>query len=142
MHLSVARMCVWASFWSGQDPHRKDRLFGLNNAKGNHGDDVKRLYYCLDATPTGSYAKRPYMYPEAALPYPELIHGSAKGASKTASWNCWIRTCSPRRGISASPPSARRRMPRTCSSADGDRPQSQRAGIAVLATLTFRAIWD
>jgi hypothetical protein len=60
------------AMWNGNDPILKERLFGLTGPEGNHGEDVKELYYYLDATPTHSYAKALYKYPQAAFPYEEL----------------------------------------------------------------------
>ena len=59
--------------WNGRDPILKERLFGLNGHEGNHGEDVKELYYYLDATPTYSYAKGLYKYPQAEFPYARLV---------------------------------------------------------------------
>ena len=67
------RLCFSTSLWNGKDPILKERLFGLNNPEGNHGEDVKELYYYLDATPTHSYAKALYKYPQAAFPYDDLV---------------------------------------------------------------------
>ena len=68
------RLCFSTSLWNGRDPILKERLFGLNNPEGNHGEDVKELYYYLDATPTHSYAKALYKYPQAAFPYDDLVN--------------------------------------------------------------------
>lgn len=65
-------ICFSFSFWNGQDPILKERLFGLTNEEGNHGEDVKELYYYLDATPTASYLKMLYKYPQLAFPYETL----------------------------------------------------------------------
>src|SRR5512132_4241194 len=59
--------------WNGKDPILKERLFGLTNAEGNHGEDVKELYYYLDATPTYSYTRMLYKYPQVAYPYAWLV---------------------------------------------------------------------
>ena len=67
------RLCYSTSFWNGKDACLKERLFGLSNAEGNHGEDVKELYYYLDATPTHSYARGLYKYPQVAFPYDALI---------------------------------------------------------------------
>ena len=67
------RLCFSTSLWNGRDPILKERLFGLNNPEGNHGEDVKELYYYLDATPTHSYAKALYKYPQTAFPYDDLV---------------------------------------------------------------------
>lgn len=66
------RICYALSLWNGKDEILKERLFGLTPAFGNHGEDVKELYYYLDNTPTHSYMKYLYKYPQAAFPYAEL----------------------------------------------------------------------
>jgi len=65
-------------FWNGKDPILKERLFGLNSYEGNHGEDVKELYYYLDATPTASYLKYLYKYPQEAYPYDQLVEENGK----------------------------------------------------------------
>ena len=67
------RLCYSTSLWNGKDPILKERLFGLGNTEGNHGEDVKEQYYYLDATPTHSYAKALYKYPQRAFPYADLV---------------------------------------------------------------------
>ena len=66
-------LCFAIALWNGKDPILKERLFGLTNTEGNHGEDVKELYYYLDNTPTHSYMKYLYKYPQAAFPYQQLI---------------------------------------------------------------------
>ncbi|MDE2398408.1 MAG: glucosidase, partial [Burkholderiales bacterium] len=66
-------LCLSLALWNGRDPILKERLFGLTNAEGNHGEDVKELYYYLDATPSHSYLKMLYKYPQAAFPYAQLV---------------------------------------------------------------------
>jgi hypothetical protein len=65
-------LCMSLALWNGNDPILKERLFGLTNSQGNHGEDVKELYYYLDATPSHSYLKMLYKYPQAAYPYSRL----------------------------------------------------------------------
>jgi hypothetical protein len=65
--------CLGLALWNGQDPILKERLFGLTNAEGNHGEDVKELYFYIDATPTHSYMRMLYKYPQAPFPYLELV---------------------------------------------------------------------
>jgi hypothetical protein len=72
------RICVALALWNGKDPILKERLFGLTNAEGNHGEDVKEQYFYLDATPTGSYLKFLYKYPQRAFPYAELVEGNRR----------------------------------------------------------------
>ncbi len=67
------RLCLSLALWNGQDPILKERLFGLSNSEGNHGEDVKELYYYLDATPTHSYLKLLYKYPQREFPYCLLV---------------------------------------------------------------------
>ena len=66
-------LCLALALWNGRDPILKERLFGLTNSEGNHGEDVKELYYYLDGTPTHSYMRMLYKYPQAAFPYSWLI---------------------------------------------------------------------
>jgi len=67
------RLCFSIALWNGSDPILKERLFGLTNSEGNHGEDVKEMYYYLDATPTHSYLKMLYKYPQRAFPYGQLV---------------------------------------------------------------------
>jgi hypothetical protein len=67
------RLCLAFAVWNGVDPILKERLFGLTNAEGNHGEDVKEYYFYLDATPTSSYLKYRYRYPLEAYPYADLV---------------------------------------------------------------------
>jgi hypothetical protein len=67
------RLCFSVALWNGRDAILKERLFGLTNGEGNHGEDVKELYYYLDATPTHSYLKTLYKYPQTAFPYARLV---------------------------------------------------------------------
>ena len=71
---SVSRLALW----NEKDPILKERLFGLTNREGNHGEDVKEYYYYLDATPTSSYLQFLYKYPHAAFPYDKLREENAK----------------------------------------------------------------
>ncbi len=71
-------LCFGMGFWNGKDPIIKERFFGLTNTEGNHGEDVKELYYYLDSTPTHSYLKMLYKYPQQQFPYRLLIQENAK----------------------------------------------------------------
>ena len=66
-------LCFALALWNGKDPILKERLFGLTNSEGNHGEDVKEYYFYLDSTPTHSYMKYLYKYPQAAFPYADLV---------------------------------------------------------------------
>ncbi|MFW5894275.1 MAG: glucosidase, partial [Verrucomicrobiota bacterium] len=67
------RLCFAPALWNGRDPILKERMFGLTNEEGNHGEDVKEEYFFLDSTPTHSYMKALYKYPQAAFPYERLV---------------------------------------------------------------------
>jgi len=77
------RLCLSLALWNGKDPILKERIFGLTNSEGNHGEDAKELYYYVDATPTHSYLKMLYKYPQQEFPYARLVdeNGRRKGDS-------------------------------------------------------------
>ena len=66
------RLCFSVALWNGRDPHLKERLFGLTNPEGNHSEDVKEVYFHIDGTPTSSYLKGLYRYPQCEFPYQKL----------------------------------------------------------------------
>jgi len=67
------RLCLALALWNGADPILKERMFGLTNSEGNHGEDVKEYWFYLDSTPTHSYLKVQYKYPQRAFPYTDLV---------------------------------------------------------------------
>jgi len=71
-------LCFALALWNGKDPILKERLFGLTNSEGNHGEDVKEYYFYLDSTPTHSYMKYLYKYPQRAYPYEDLVMTNRK----------------------------------------------------------------
>src|SRR6266511_1509241 len=71
-------ICFAIALWNGQDPFLKERLFGLTGPQGNHGEDVKEYYFYLDSTPTHSYMKFLYKYPQAAFPYERLVEENVR----------------------------------------------------------------
>jgi hypothetical protein len=72
------RVCFALALWNGKDPILKERMFGLSNPEGNHGEDVKECYFYLDSTPTHSYCKALYKYPQAEFPYAKLVEANAR----------------------------------------------------------------
>jgi len=72
------RLCFALALWNGRDPILKERLFGLTGPEGNHGEDVKECYFYLDSTPTHSYMKALYKYPQAEFPYARLVEENRK----------------------------------------------------------------
>ena len=71
-------LCFSVALWNGKDPILKERMFGLTNSEANHGEDVKEYYFYLDSTPTHSYMKYLYKYPQAAFPYSDLIENNRR----------------------------------------------------------------
>ena len=71
-------LCFALALWNGRDPILKERLFGLTGSEGNHGEDVKEYYFYLDSTPTHSYMKMLYKYPQAAFPYANLVYENGR----------------------------------------------------------------
>ena len=71
-------LCFAIALWNGKDPILKERLFGLTGSEGNHGEDVKEYYFYLDSTPTHSYMKFLYKYPQRAFPYSQLVEENGK----------------------------------------------------------------
>ena len=72
------RLCLALALWNGVDPILKERMFGLSNGQGNHGEDVKEYWFYLDSTPTHSYLKCQYKYPQRAFPYEDLVSTNAR----------------------------------------------------------------
>lgn len=76
------RLCFAFAFWNEKDSILKERIFGLSNSQGNHGEDVKEYFYYLDSTPTHSYMKYLYKYPHEAYPYEDLVETNQKRSQK------------------------------------------------------------
>ncbi len=77
-----ARLCLAVALWNGRDPILKERLFGLTNSEGNHGEDVKELHYYVDATPTHSWLKQIYKYPQREFPYAQLVEENRRAGKE------------------------------------------------------------
>ena len=108
-------LCFSLALWNGRDPIIKERLFGLTNSEGNHGEDVKEYYFYLDSTPTHSYMKYLYKYPQAAYPYADLVATNGRRSrGRRRNTNCSTPGCSMTTAISTSLSSMPRPMPRTC----------------------------
>jgi hypothetical protein len=80
------KLCFALALWNGKDPILKERLFGLTNSEGNHGEDVKEYYYYLDSTPTHSYMKFLYKYPHQAYPYEQIVTTNRKRSRTEAEY--------------------------------------------------------
>src|SRR5450759_3313575 len=75
-------ICFALALWNGRDPILKERLFGLAGPEGNHGEDVKEYYFYLDSTPTHSYMRDLYKYPQAEYPYRRLVEENARRSKR------------------------------------------------------------
>src|SRR5712664_3291788 len=83
------RLCLAFAFWNERDPFLKERIFGVNGPEGNHGEDVKELYWYIDNTPSHSFMRMIYRYPHAAFPYEELIKQSAARSKSEGEFELW-----------------------------------------------------
>ena len=93
-------ICFAVALWNERDPILKERIFGLTGNEGNHGEDVKEYYFYLDSTPTHSYMKYLYKYPQAEFPYASWLKKTGGAERASLSSNCWIREFSTRTVIS------------------------------------------
>jgi hypothetical protein len=87
------RLCLAFAFWNGRDPFLKERFFGVTGPEGNHAEDVKEIYFYTDSTPTHSYMRMQYRYPQRRFPYEELIaanRGRPKSAAEPELWDTGI----------------------------------------------------
>src|SRR5205085_7660744 len=83
------RLCFAFSFWNERDPILKERFFGLTGPQGNHGEDVKEIFFFEDNTPTHSYMRMTYRYPQAAFPYEELVSRNAGRSKMEPEFELW-----------------------------------------------------
>ena len=88
---TAIHLCLSLALWNGEDPILKERFFGLTNLQGKHGEDVKEYYYHLDNTPTHSYMRMLYKYPQAAYPYEDLMITNRGRTPTISSTSCWYR---------------------------------------------------
>ena len=103
------RLCFALALWNGRDPILKERLFGLTGPEGNHGEDVKEAYFYLDSTPTHSYLKALYKYPQAEFPYERAGRGATASAARPIPSSSWpTPACSTTGATSTSSPSTPR----------------------------------
>jgi hypothetical protein len=100
------------AFWNGRDPMLKERLFGLTCGEGNRGEDVKEYYFYLDNTPTHSYMRMLYKYPQAEYPYERLVEEAAGAQGHGTEFELSTRASSTRIATSMSSSSTRRRRRR------------------------------
>jgi hypothetical protein len=109
------RLCFALALWNERDPILKERLFGLTNSEANHGEDVKEYYFYIDSTPTHSYMKYLYKYPQREYPYRDLIETNAARSRRSSSTSCSTRASSTRTATSTCSWSTPRKARKTCS---------------------------
>src|SRR5438094_3713530 len=83
------RLCFAFAFWNGRDPILKERLFGVTGVQGNHGEDVKELYWYMDNTPSHSFMRMLYRYPQTRFPYEELVGYNAARSRSEPEFELW-----------------------------------------------------
>ena len=131
-----------ARLWNGVDPILKERMFGLTNSEGNHGEDAKDYWFYLDSTPTHSYLKSLYKYPQREFPYDDLVATNGRRSRDEFEYELHrhrdLRRGSLLRRVRRVRQGRARRHPRR-----GDRaqPRSRRGDPALLPTLWFRNTW-
>jgi hypothetical protein len=108
------QLCFAIALWNGRDPILKERLFGLTNSEGNHGEDVKEYYFYLDSTPTHSYMKYLYKYPQEEFPYQSWLKQIADDHATRSNMNSSTLGCLTPTGTSMSLSSTRRPIRKTC----------------------------
>ena len=108
-------LCLAVALWNEKDPILKERMFGLSNNKGNHGEDVKEYYFFLDGTPTHSYMKMLYKYPQVAYPYDDLVQVNGQRNQSQPEYELFdaLRTLSSPTVTSTSSSNTPRRAPKT-----------------------------
>ena len=138
------RLCFALALWNGKDPILKERLFGLTNSESNHGEDVKEYYFYLDSTPTHSYMKYLYKYPQAAFPYADLVETSRRrGRQRVRVRAARHRRLRPRTATSTCSSSTPRTSPEDILiqiTVHNRGPEA--AELHVLPTLWFRNLWS
>ena len=136
------RLCFGIALWNGVDPILKERMFGLTNAEGNHGEDVKEYYFYLDATPTSSYLKYRYRYPLVEFPYDDLTQRTAHGAETSWSTSWSTPACSTTTAMSMSTSNMPRPRPTTSTYASrSPTAATSRRQVHLLPSLWFRNSW-
>ena len=108
------RVCFALALWNERDPILKERLFGLSGPEGNHGEDVKEYYFYLDSTPTHSYMRYLYKYPQRSSRTVSSWTRTGAGARRNASSNWWTQACSMAIATSTCSSSTPRWTARTC----------------------------
>ena len=138
------RICLALAFWNERDPILKERLFGLSGPEGNHGEDVKEYYFYLDSTPTHSYMRWLYKYPQAEFPYGDLLRVNAERGRTVREYELLdTGIFDGQTATSTSKPNTRRSIRKTCCCVSRSTTAAREAApIHCLPTLWFRNLWS
>ena len=137
------RLCFAFAFWNGRDPILKERIFGLTGNEGNHGEDAKEYWWYLDSTPTHSWMRWRYLYPQAEFPYERLVDENGARAASSPSSSCSTPASSTRTATGTSRSTTRRPTPTTsCIRVRVRNAGPDEATLHVLPTLWFRNTWS
>ena len=137
------RLCFSLAMWNGVDPILKERLFGLTNGQGNHGEDVKEYWFYLDTTPTHSYMKVLYKYPQREFPYDDSSPRTGRAARTIRNTSSSTPASSTTTATSTCSSSTPRPRPKTSSSGSRSHNRGPEAAtLHLLPTLWFRNTWS
>ena len=135
-------LCFCLALWNGKDPILKERLFGLTNSEGNHGEDVKEYYFYIDSTPTHSYMKMLYKYPQKAYPYEDLVHTNGKRSRLEPEYELLdTGVFDDNRYFDVFVEYAKAGAEDSADPGDGAQSGDREAALHVLPTLWFRNLW-
>ena len=136
-------LCLAFAFWNGRDPILKERIFGLTGDEANHGEDAKEYWWYLDSTPSHSWMRWRYAYPQAAFPYEDLIEvNGRRGHGPSPSTSCSTPACSPTAGGTSRPSTPRPTPATSASTSRSVTPGPEQATLHLLPTLWFRNTWS
>ncbi len=136
------RLCFAFAFWNGRDPILKERLFGVTGPQGNHGEDVKELYWYIDNTPSHSFMRMIYRYPHAAFPYEELIKQSAARSKSEGEFELWDTAALENGFFDIEIEYAKKSVDDILIRAKATNCGSKAASLHILPTLWFRNTWS
>src|SRR6266487_1340658 len=136
------RLCFAFAFWNEHDPFLKERFFGVSGPQGNHGEDVKELYWYIDNTPSHSFMRMIYRYPQTAFPYEELIAQSAGRSKREGEFELWDTAALENGFFDIQIEYAKNSMDDILIRATATNCGTAAAPLYILATLWFRNIWS
>src|ERR1051326_667679 len=135
-------LCLAFAFWNGHDPMLKERLFGVTGPQGNHGEDVKEVYWYLDSTPSHSFMRMIYRYPQVAFPYQELIEQNAARSKSEGEFELWDTAALDNGFFDIEIGYAKHSVDDVLIRATATNHGSKAAPLHILPTLWFRNTWS